>query len=145
MEKERSAGAVLFRADGKEKKYLLLYYEAGHWDFPKGNIEKGEKEQETVKREVFEETGIKKIEILKGFKEKIHYFYRLKGQLRSKEVIFFVAKTETNEIKISFEHKGFEWLPYEEAMERLTFKNAKDIFKKAHEFLSKNRGLSEFY
>jgi len=135
MEIEKSAGAVVFKSERDGIIYLLLHYEANHWDFPKGHVEKGEKEQETVKREVQEETGIEKIEILKGYKEKIHYFYNLKGKLMSKDVVFYLAKTEKDEVKISHEHIGFEWLPFDKALERLTFKNAKDILKKANDFL----------
>ena len=144
MEKEKSAGAVIFRLDNGCK-YLLLHYEAGHWDFPKGNIEKGEEEKETVQREVEEETGIKDIKFIESFKEKIHYFYRLKGKLISKEVIFYLAKANTSAIKLSFEHIGFEWLPYEEAMDRLTFKTARDILKKTNDFLKTHKTVEDFY
>ena len=144
MEKEKSAGAVIFMPHKEGNKYLLLHYEAGHWDFPKGNIEEGEEEEETVRREVEEETGIKKIDILKGFKEKIHYFYRLKGELRSKDVVFYLAKTETSKVKISFEHIGYGWLSFDKALEKLTYKNSKEILEKANEFLGKNKRLGEF-
>jgi len=139
--KEKSCGAVIFR-EIKERKYLLLHYPHEHWDFPKGNIEKGEKEEETVAREVEEETGIKKIKFIRGFKEKISYFYRSKGNLISKEVIFFLVETKEKDVKISFEHKGFEWLNYEDALKRLTFKNAKEILKKSESYL--NSSLRKF-
>ena len=145
MEKEKSAGAVIFKPGKEGNKYLLLHYGAGHWDFPKGHVEKNESEEETVRREVKEETGIEGIAILKGFKEKIHYFYRFEGKLLSKDVIFFLARTDQEDVKISFEHIGFEWLLSKEAFERLTYKNAKEILKKANEFLGKNKSLSEFY
>jgi len=74
MPKETSAGAVIFRKENNEIYYLLLHYESGHWDFPKGNIEEGEKEEETVKREAAEETGVEDIKIVEGFKEWIKYF-----------------------------------------------------------------------
>jgi|TARA_B100001971_G_C18193062_1_gene539813 8-oxo-dGTP pyrophosphatase MutT (NUDIX family) len=139
MEKEISAGAVVFKSDKEGIRYLLLHYQEKHWDFPKGHIEAAEKEEDTVKREVFEETGIEKINILPGFKENIHYFYKFEGKLMSKEVVFYVAKTETEQIKLSFEHIGFEWLPYDEALEKLTYKNAKEILKKANEFLKTSK------
>ena len=46
MVREVSAGGIIFRRD-KEIKYLLLHKEASNnykesWDFPKGNVEKGE-------------------------------------------------------------------------------------------------------
>jgi 8-oxo-dGTP pyrophosphatase MutT (NUDIX family) len=138
---EKSAGAIVFKKEKDAVKYLLLHYHAGHWDFPKGNIEKGEKLEETVKREVKEETGIENIEFIPGFKENIKYFYRLEGKNIFKIVTFFLAKTKTEDVKISWEHLGFEWLPYEEALEKVTFKNAKEILKKANDFLSR-KGFS---
>ena len=69
MIEERSAGVILFnRAEGIQ--FLVLKYPSGHWDFVKGNIEEGEEEEETVKRELFEETGINNLEIHQGFNEK---------------------------------------------------------------------------
>ena len=144
MKKERSAGAILFKKN-EEVEYLLLQYEAGHWDFPKGNIEENETDLETIKREIEEETGIKDAEILKGFKENISYFYRFKGDLISKDVVFYLAKTKTEQIKLSFEHLDFEWLTYGQAIEKLTFKNAKEILKKANKFLKTHKTLEDFY
>jgi len=41
---ERSAGAVVFHIDGSGKReYLLLHYPSGHWDFPKGMLQGGDK------------------------------------------------------------------------------------------------------
>ena len=143
MKKERSAGAIVFRKD-KEVKYLLLHYEAGHWDFPKGHIEGKEMELDALKREVEEETGIKDIEIISNFKEKIEYYYKLKGELMHKEVIFYLVKTETEQVRISFEHIGFIWLPFDKAMEKPTFKNAKEMLEKAHAFLKTHKTLDDF-
>lgn len=56
-----------------------------------------------------------------------------------KFVTFFVAETKEKNVQISFEHIGYEWLPFEEAMERLTFKNAKEILKKANDFLKNSK------
>jgi 8-oxo-dGTP pyrophosphatase MutT (NUDIX family) len=137
MPLERSAGAIIFQKN-KETEYLLLHYQSGHWDFPKGNIEKGEKEEETVKREIKEETGIEDIEFSPDFREVIKYFYKLKGKTIFKTVVFYLAKTKTKEVKISWEHIGYKWLPYQQALGQLTFKNAKEILKKANQFLIQN-------
>lgn len=143
MKQEKSAGAIVYRKK-KEPIYLLLHYEMGHWDFPKGKIESGEKGLETVKREIQEETGIKDVEILKDFKEKIQYYYKLKDEIISKEVVFYLAKTDAEKVNLSFEHIGFIWLPYEKAIGKLTFKNAKEILKKANDFLTTHKTLDEF-
>ena len=142
MPLEKSAGAIIFRKN-KETKYLLLHYPSSakakkdYWDLPKGHIEKGEKEIDTVKREVREETGLKEIEIVEGFKEHIKYFFKFKGQTIFKIVIFYLARAKAKNVKISFEHIGYQWLLYEQSLEQLTFKNAKDILTKANQFLEK--------
>jgi len=144
MPVEKSAGAVIFRKEEDEIYYLLLHYPGAshrakndYWDFPKGHIEKGEKIEETVKREVFEETGLKDIKILPGFKETIKYFFKFRGKNILKFVTFFLAEAKEKDVKISFEHIGYEWLTFEEAMERLNFKNTKKILEKANDFLKK--------
>ena len=93
MYDEISAGAVLHTV-GKnfDINYLILNYSYGHWDFPKGNIEKGETEIETVFREVSEETGIKDIQILDGFRQQITYKYRKKSKLVNKTVFIILQK-----------------------------------------------------
>lgn len=159
MPQERSAGAVVFYKRGTKIEYLLLRYGARHWDFPKGHIEKGEGILDTVRRETKEETGIEAIEIIPGFKEHISYFFRKPKTWAQKEfggarkrmahhrlatpepgaifkiVTFFLARSNTKKVTLSFEHIGYTWLSYEKAYQQLTFKNAKEILRKAHAFL----------
>jgi len=138
---EKSAGAIIFRRENKKIYYLLLHYPSNpkakkdYWDLPKGHIEKGEDEIETARREVEEETGLKDIQFVGEFKEAIKYFFKFKGENIFKIVVFYLAETKTKEVKISFEHIGFKWLSYEEALEQLTFKNAKGVLQKANDFL----------
>jgi hypothetical protein len=49
-----------------------------------------------------------------------------------------LAQTKTKEIKISFEHQDYKWLEYKEALELVTFKNGKDLLKKANDFIIEN-------
>jgi bis(5'-nucleosidyl)-tetraphosphatase len=132
--REKSCGAVVFLKNS-EVKYLLLHYEAGHWDFVKGNVEPNENEQETVIRELREETRITDAKFIEDFKEKIDYFYRRQGVTIHKEVIFFLMETHTETVTISFEHIGHIWLNYQQAKEKLTFKNARDVLQKAHKLM----------
>ncbi|MEM7819888.1 MAG: NUDIX domain-containing protein [Candidatus Aenigmatarchaeota archaeon] len=140
---EKSCGAVVFRRN-KLIHYLLLHYGAGHWEFVKGNIEKGESEKETVLRELKEETGIEDVKFIDNFKEKIKYFYKRDNQLVSKEVIFYLVETKTKDVKLSYEHIGFKWLPFNEAIKLVTFENAKKILSKANSILIKKNTLVDF-
>jgi bis(5'-nucleosidyl)-tetraphosphatase len=138
MLREKSCGAVIFNKKDDSTKYLLLNYEAGHWDFVKGNVEPNENEKETVVRELKEETSISEAKFLDDFREVIAYFYRRQGLTVRKEVVFFIMEAYTDKVELSFEHIGYVWLDYQNAMEKLTFKNAKDVLQKAHDFLKKN-------
>lgn len=130
--------------EGGEPKYLLLHYPAGHWDFPKGNVEPNEDELDTVRREVKEETGIEEIRVLPGFKQSIEYYYKRDGQLVHKRVTFYLAECERSEVKLSYEHQGYVWLGYDEAIKRLTYSNARKVLAEAHKFLVRRGGLDAF-
>ena len=136
MKNERSSGIIVFRQEGEKRLYLLLHYEAGHWDFVKGNIDDGEDEMDTATRELKEETGITDIRIINGFRGKIVYFYKRDGVLVRKEVIFFAGTTKESEIKLSFEHVGFKWAYYNESMKILTYKTARNVLAIAEEFVA---------
>jgi len=129
MPKEQSAGAVIFRIENKERRYLLLHYPTSkrakkeYWDF----------------REVQEETGLHDITFASGFKERIQYYFRVEGKTIFKTVVFFLAFTKKKEIKISFEHKGFVWLSFEKAMKKLKFANARRILRAANQFLKQEK------
>lgn len=133
---EKSAGAVVFRKEDNKIWYLLLQHKAGHWGFPKGIIEKGESLQETAAREIKEETGLNELKFLAEFKETEKYFYKLKGRGIFKIVTYLLAETKQREVGLSFEHIAYQWLPYEKAEDVLSFKNAKEILKKAHYLLT---------
>lgn len=136
---EKSCGAVVFIRN-EEIRYLFLQYAAGHWDFVKGNVEPHETEIKTVIRELKEETGISASEPVTGFRERIQYYYRRQGEMVQKEVVFYIIEANEEKVELSFEHIGYAWLDYPHALERLTFKNAKDVLQKAHAFLQ-TRGL----
>jgi bis(5'-nucleosidyl)-tetraphosphatase len=138
MLREKSCGAVIFIKKDESTKYLLLNYVAGHWDFVKGNVEPNENEKQTVVRELQEETSITNAQFVEDFREPIVYFYRRQGLTVHKEVVFFVMEAYTDKVQLSFEHVGYAWLDYQHAMEKLTFKNSKDVLQKAHDFLKKN-------
>ena len=133
MLEERSAGSIIYRQSSKGKLYLLLNYPSGHWDFVKGNIEKGETFKQTVLREIKEETGISDITFVDGFEDKIEYHYQRDGQVIHKEVVFFLSNTKTDQVVLSHEHLDYIWLNFNDALEKLTYKTAQKLFKKVKE------------
>jgi len=152
VEWEVSVGTAVFRLENGQRAYLILKYPSGHFDFPKGHMEEGESEEETLRRETEEETGIRELRILPD-RTSIRYFYVAKGGERErriregrgriifKVVHFYPAETKETEVRISHEHTGFEWLPYEEAIGRLTFENAKEVLRRAEDQARKETPL----
>ncbi|MGA7370551.1 MAG: NUDIX domain-containing protein [Nitrososphaeraceae archaeon] len=136
MVKEHSAGAVLYGYFANdERRFLLLHYTSGHWDFPKGNVETGETEVEAVIREIFEETGITDLRFVEGFIQPIFYNYRREGKLVHKKVSYYLAQTLSRNIKLSNEHQDFLWANYPSALTTLTYNSARDILILANQFV----------
>ena len=137
---EKSCGLVVFNTN----KILLLKYstndaqgEGGHWDFPKGHVEPNETEIGTALRELEEETGISKVEIIADFRHSISYTFSRRSESISKEVIFFLASTVEKRVTLSHEHIDYAWLDFNNALEKLTYENARQILKKALPYTKK--------
>lgn len=135
--KERSAGIVVYYGDPKATiEYLILHYASGHWDFPKGKLEADETVVDAAIRELKEETGLT-VDLDTNFERKLHYFFRNKqGELISKTVTLFVGQTQSKQVILSDEHIGYSWLSFQEAREKLTFKNAQRILNMANSYIT---------
>ena len=94
---EISCGALVYCIENQDIKFLLLQYSQGHWDFPKGNKEKGETYLETTRREIKEETGICDIVFIDRFEKEISYKYGRQNEKISKKVIYFLAENQRYE------------------------------------------------
>ena len=149
IQREFSAGAVIFHIDESgEPQFLLLHYhfKGDYWDFPRGNLEGKESSMDAATREIQEETGLagKDIVFIPGLKESAQWFYVWKKVKRFKSVTYFLAESKKKEVKLSEEHLGYKWMPFDDAVVRLTYDNAKSILKKANEFLQKRPTVKKF-
>ena len=132
--KEISGGVVAFSEEPDGRKYLLLRHaNGGHWSFPKGHLEEGESAREAAIRELEEETGLHPEDFLADFRERVHYSYRRKGERIEKAVVYFLASVEEgfDPVTLSDEHLGYGWYSFEEAEEKLTYDNDREILRKA--------------
>jgi diadenosine hexaphosphate hydrolase (ATP-forming) len=137
---ERSAGVVVFRNDllaPGGRVFLLLDY-GKYWEYPKGHVEPGDEDDlAAALRELREETGISDAAVVPGFAHEIQYFFRdRKRGLIRKTVVFFLARTDATDLKISHEHAGAGFFPLDEAIKRLSFPNSKQVLRLAVEHLN---------
>ncbi len=137
IRREHSAGFLLFRDLPQGRVYLLLDY-GNHWDYPKGHLEAGETAWVAAVRELREETGIRQVDRVPGYEEKMEYEFvsGVKGRIH-KQVTYFLGRTRTAQVNLSDEHSGSAWLPFEQAMAQLTYHNAQALLAKAQEHLLK--------
>lgn len=136
--REKSCGVILYRTENAHREYLLLHYPSGHWDYPKGHVEERDaNELDTARRELEEETGIKNVDFEMAFREPMYYeFNRGKKELVRKTVVYFLARSNESGVKLSFEHKNYIWLPYEKALKKLTFENARELLRRGEKYLN---------
>lgn len=130
METEKACGAIII----KDSKVLLIQQTDGNWGFPKGHVENEETEVETAIREVKEETNID-VEIDKKHKYIINYKLP-NGNM--KEVVFFMAKPINSDIKPQEEEiTSIEWVKIQDAENKLSFENTRELLRKVIKELEK--------
>lgn len=128
---EESVGAVVYH----KGEFLLLEYGKGkHWGFVKGHIEGDETKKDTILRELEEETGITDAEIINGFSESLGYYFK-RDELVSKKVTYFLIVAGSKKVRLSHEHSSYQWLPFNKALNKLSFENTKRVLRKARPFL----------
>src|SRR5882724_4115836 len=118
MQKEISAGFIVFRRTPEGLLFLVLYHRGAYWNFPKGKIEKEERSFEAALRETREETNLtsRDLRIVRDFKTREQFVFRRNGQKVFKIVIFYLAETNNPRVRISDRsHQGYGWFPYREA------------------------------
>lgn len=111
---QKSAGAMVFRRKSGRVEFLLLLQMQANphtWSFPKGHMEMGEEEEDTARREIFEESGLRP-RLLPEFRTEIHY--RL-GNGWQKAVALFLAEAAGEPQLDGREIGRFRWEPPEEA------------------------------
>lgn len=103
------------------------------YTLPKGMTEAGENTEETAVREVLEETGIdariiKKIDYGKSI-------YEVDGEKIFKITTYFLMAYKNGEPTENDEVETVLWLPFSEAVNKLSYANEKKILQKASELL----------
>lgn len=95
----------------KEGKFLVMHnngVKENLWELPGGRMEFGETAEETLRREMLEETGliVKPIKLLDTW-NLIKEDYQIAG-------IIYLCQLEEGEVRLSEEHDGYQWIDTDE-------------------------------
>lgn len=132
------AGFKLTKAAGgaviNKKNEVLMIYRHGRWDLPKGKKKAGERNRQTARREVMEETGLQQLKIVKKL-SLTHHFYRRKKRLIVKRTHWYLMKAKRKQQMIPAEKEGIEkvkWVPFEKAISKSnkTFRSITEVLDK---------------
>ena len=123
--RETTAGGVVFRRNSKGEVEILLIQDAkDRWTIPKGHIEEGETAQETARREIGEEAGLKDEEII-SWLGKIHFRYRRvdKLVLMTTQVYLVKALGDTDKIQKEEWMNGIKWFGFSDALDAIEYED----------------------
>lgn len=141
MRRENSAGGVVFRVAEGRPLFLLIRDSYGHWGFPKGHLERGERPDTAALREVMEETGLRAVSVV-GSIASIEWHFRFRGALIHKSCQFFLMETAT-EVTKPQRSEGItacRWATIDEARELVGYENARGVLARAHEMVATRDG-----
>ncbi|MGV8982273.1 bis(5'-nucleosyl)-tetraphosphatase [Clostridium sp.] len=135
MNFEKSCGAVIYRMIDKDIEFLIVSHRNdGHWGFPKGHIEKDENEEETARREVFEETGLS-VNLIYGFRMSVEYLIK---QETMKEVVYFLAKVQDETVNIEVDEiADYKWSSFQNTKQLISYESSKEVLERALQFIAK--------
>jgi 8-oxo-dGTP pyrophosphatase MutT (NUDIX family) len=138
LEREFSAGGVLLKTIRGRPHLAAIRPQGkpeGVWALPKGNLDPGERPEETALREVWEETGVRGTHLEKL--GDVKYTYTRRGGLRVFKVVSFylvrAGRGRLGEIeeRMRVEVAEARWLPLADAPRLLAYGGEREMVRKA--------------
>lgn len=136
MNWEYSCGSIVFTRRNGQILYVIVQEMEGAYSFPKGHMEGDETETETARREVFEEIGLHPV-FLDGFRLQDEYALAEKPGTWKRVTYFLSEFTTETLVPREGEIRGIQLLPFEEAIHLFEHEGTRQLFTKAHAYLSK--------
>src|SRR5215210_2237367 len=136
-ELEVSAGGIVFRRPhGAPARYLLIRDSYKNWGFPKGHLEGDESPAQAAFRETAEETGLDQL-VLHGPIRVLDWPFRFRGRHIHKYCHFFLFESPGGEACPQLDEgiTACQWRPLTEALELLSYDNARGVLKRAGEMV----------
>jgi len=129
MKQSKSAGGIVLN---KKNQVLVVNQNGNSWSLPKGHIDDGEDELTAAKREIYEESGVSELELIKKLGKYKRYRIGLKerdDKSELKEIVIFLFKTNQEILKpIDPDNPEAKWVEKDKVAELLTHMKDKDFF-----------------
>jgi N utilization substance protein B len=126
-------GAVVYAREGDEVYLALVHDVFGHWTLSKGKIESGETVEDGMKREIQEELGLGKLEIIERLAENEYVAFSPETGKKKKHVHYFLVKSPYVDLKL--EEKGglddAKWFKLKDILELNFYNDILPIVTKA--------------
>lgn len=125
----QSAGGVVVNKSGQ---VLVVNQKGRAWSLPKGHIDPGESALDAAKREIYEESGVKQLELISELGSYQRYKIGLDGGddiSEYKTIFMFLFKTDQNELNpMDPENPEARWVSKTEAAGLLTSRKDREFF-----------------
>lgn len=129
MNQTKSAGGVVINEDNQ---VLVVNQNGNSWSLPKGHIDEGEDKLDAAKREIYEESGITHLELVKELGSYHRYKISLNGgddKSELKTIFMFLFKTDQEVLKpIDPKNPEAKWVEKDKVAGLLTHKKDKEFF-----------------
>ena len=129
MKHTQTAGGVVLNKKGL---VLVVSQNGNSWSLPKGHIDEGEDKLQAAIREIYEESGISELELIKELGSYERYRISLDGgedKSELKTIFMFLFKTNQEVLKpIDPANPEARWVKREKVAELLTHKKDKEFF-----------------
>lgn len=149
MRKPKQVLVFLYRYRNKNIEYCIFYRKKQYfYQGLSGGVEDNEELADTVKREVYEETGIKVNNIIKldtissipGIN--VNKSFNYKNNIYVVYEYAFAVNINNEDIKLSNEHQEYRWVNYEEAINLLKYDSNKTALFELNERLVHNESIN---
>lgn len=129
-----SAGAIILREVKGELKIGLAQHARStkSWVLPKGHVEEGESIEQAALREIYEETGLDNVQLIKHLGTILRESPKSNGDVEQKTIHLFLAYAPANgrpQAPTDARFVGVSWFAPEEAIKLLPYESEQAFFR----------------